>query len=505
MALSSEFIRFKEEVERELFRVWTPHKGQIPIIEALLTFWCTGVFVRCGRKFGKTDVAIALMYIFGELFDNAEIYYVADEKEHATDILWDNGRLPYFFTTQHQDFLNNETDLDFAVRKKAGFALQKKWVVGINNSEHIVRLQNGSFIKVEGAKNFTIADGLSPVLVVYDEFKDHDKRFDIRMRPNLYALRGRILIIGTPPDSEDTYYCEVETEFKNRKGHKTFKMPSYMNEHVYPGGINSPELKEEEKAYRARGEYHVFAREFLAEIYPDTQRAIFPMFSKSQHVKPYYELKRTIQQNFKKWDFYASYDPASTSTFAVLLVAINRLTKTVLLMDEIYEQEQMNTQSKLIYKRAETLRMEIQPDLDDWTQVYDHAEAWFQTEIALEFGIGISPCQKDMNNKEAKLSVIKDCMLYGRFYISDRCVHTIKEYSNYAKDEKGRIPKENDHNIDNTRYIINAAAYASPPRVELNYDDISGRRFFTPDYDRRHDDINDMERFLGGNDDDTNY
>ena len=113
--------------------------------------------------------------------------------------------------------------------------LQKKWVTRVNETEMMVRLDNGSMLKVDGAKNWKKADGLGPVFIVYDEFKNHDPRYDRAARPNLMDLNGRILIIGTPPDNEDNYYCETEVEFQNKPNHKYYKRPSWMNPHVYSG------------------------------------------------------------------------------------------------------------------------------------------------------------------------------------------------------------------------------------------------------------------------------
>ena len=253
-----------------------PHAGQFEVVSAFLLEWLIGVFVQCGRKYGKTELAIYLLYMFAKLFDNAECYYIADEKDHARDICWDNGRLPRFFTTIRQ--LRGETDDDFAQRRLKGMEIQSRWVKGVNNTEMSVRLDNQSIIKVEGAKNIAKADGLSPTMIVYDEFKSHDRRFDEAMRPNLMALNGRILIIGTPPDSEDTYYCQVSKEFRHKKHHKFFKRPCYHNEIVYPGGKTNEHLKEEEKEYKRRKEWHIFAREYLAEIYPDEAARIFPKY-----------------------------------------------------------------------------------------------------------------------------------------------------------------------------------------------------------------------------------
>lgn len=473
--------------------MWTPHDGQLPIVSAFFIDWVVGVFTRCGRKFGKTELAIYCMIMFAKLFENAECYYVADEKDHARAILWDNGRLPCFFTTIRQ--LPDEADDLFLGRKKAGIQLEKEWITHINNSEMTVRLGR-SIIRVDGAKNFSKADGLSPTFVVYDEFKDHDSRYDQRMRPNLMALNGRILIIGTPPDNTENYYCKTEKEFQTKRGHVYFKKPCYENPIVYPGGKDNPMLMEEEKAYKLRGEWHVFAREYLADIVPDQNARIFPMFFRREHVRPYSEMIAELKRNYKKWDFFISYDPASTTVFGVLLVAIHIHDKRVWLLDEIYEDKQMETTSKKIYTRAQLKRRAIYEYDADWYQLYDYAAAWFQTEVAVEFDEAIHPCTKDLKDKEAKLSVIKDTMLHNRFTISDACPKTIWEIENYKKDDKGRIPKENDHNIDNLRYILNAACYASVPRNEIKPDDLDNRRYYTPEHDLQRNAYNEL--LMGG-------
>lgn len=476
-----------------MHEVWTPHNGQLPIVSSFLIDWMIGVFVRCGRKFGKTELAIYMLIMFAKLFNNAECYYVADEKDHARDILWDNGRLPQFFTTIRQ--LPDEPKELFAIRKKAGIILQKDWITHTNNSEMTLRL-GSSIIKVDGAKNFSKADGLSPTLVVYDEFKDHDPRYDQRMRPNLMALHGRIFIIGTPPDNEENNYCKTEEEFKHKKNHVQFERPCYENEIVYPGGKDNPMLLEEERAYRMRGEIHIFLREFMAKIVPDEAARIFPMFDRKVHVGSYQAMILEIKKNYKKWDFYISYDPASTSVFGVLLVAIHRYDKRVWLLDEIYEDRQLETTSKKIYVRARDKRDAIYEYEADWYQLYDYAAAWFQTEIAVEFDEAIHPCTKDLKNKESKLSVIKDTMLYDRFLISDACPKTIWEIELYKKDEHGKIPKKNDHNIDNLRYILNAAYYSSVPRNKINPDDLDNRRYYTPLQDMQREAYNEV--LMGG-------
>ena len=493
--MNQDFLDYQEELEREIHQIWAPHWGQYDIVKSLLIDWSLGVFLQCGRKFGKTELAVYLLYMFGLLFENAECYFVCDEKDHGRKILWDNGRLPRFFTSFRR--LRNETVEDYQERKRIGEKLSSKYIKSINNVNMSVTLHNDSMIMVEGAKNFSKADGLSPTFVVYDEFKHHDKRFDIAMRPNLRTFNGRILILGTPPDNEDNYYCDVVDEFIHKKDHHWFQRPSYMNPHVYTGKDDEG-LLEEEKAYRRRGEYHVFAREYLAEIMPDDNARIFPMFDKTKHIGKYDDMVAEVRRSYRDWDFYISFDPATTSVFGVLLVAINSLDKRVWLLDEIYEDRAMQTRAKPMWELARKKWREISAYDDDWYKLYDYAAAHFQVEIQAEFDENIHPCTKDMKNKESKLSVIKDLMIYDRFKASDRCVKDKKgvvwEINKYAKDENGMIPKKDDHNIDNLRYILNAAYYTSVPTEPLRLD--QGRRAYSMQEDMVLD--HSAEALLGG-------
>jgi len=154
------------------------------------------------------------------------------------------------------------------------------------------------------------------------------------------------------------------------------------------------------------------------------------------------------------------------------MLAIHKYTKRIFILDEIYEKEQGKATSKAIWRRAVEKMRAINPIDDDWIKIYDYAAAWFQNEIQMEFGEAIFPCTKDLKNKEMKLSLIKQLLIEDLLVMSDNCPNMFWEARNYRKDENGRIPKENDHLLDDLRYILNTAHYYSIPgqRMERKSD-----------------------------------
>lgn len=471
------FLRFQLKLEQEIHSYWSPHLGQAPIAKSLLRDWKRYVFLQCGRKFGKTDFAIYCMYMFAILFPNSQIYYIADTMKHAGELVWHSSRLQKFFLNPKR--MIGESNEMLEHRRKVGIELHHKYVDKANNAEMRLKFKNGSFIKVDGAENYSNADGIEPDFMVYDEFKSHDYRFNEAMEPNLRVKKAPLLIVGTPPEELGTYYEKIANSFKRLKYGSHFQRPSYLNSHIYPGGEQDPEFVEECEKYTSRGDDDVKRRELYAEILVSGSKALFPnlelpeydyvnekYIGHSRHVKKHSDLIATIAKNPKDWEYYDTYDAGSAICFAVLFGVINKYTKQVIILDCIYETSTMETSTGRLYPRAEKIMKEIMDFEDNWTGTYDHAALWFATEVLDRYDRGLQPCTKDMKKKFAKLTMIKDMLWEDMLVFSDRCMDgldekrgVIWEMINYRKDENGRIPKKDDHAIDTLRYKLNAMMY----------------------------------------------
>lgn len=493
------FYAHQEEVEFDIHRFWQPHKGQAPVAYALFRQFKRYVFMQCGRKMGKTDLAIYCMIMFALLFPNSQIYYIADTMKHGGELIWDNGRLPRFFLSAKR--LPWESDEEYLHRREIGKALHAKYVAKTNESEMRITFKNGSFIKVDGAENYANADGIEPDFIVYDEFKHHDPRFNEAMEPNLRVKRAPLLIVGTPPEELGTYYEKIANSTKRAPYGFFCRRPSYLNPIIYPLGENDPDFIEEKQKYLGREEDDVMRRELYAEIVLSGSKAIFPVLElpeydydtesyigSSRHVRPDAELRAIIRHKPKDWDYHVMFDPGSSSCFAVLFVAFNRFDKRVVILDEIYERDQRETMTRKIMERAIKKWRAIHAYDDNWEKGYDHAAAWFENEVwDLYPDITLEPCDKDVGSKgddkkQAKLSMIKDMLVHGKLLISDKCKFMIWEMVNYRKDDKGKIPKENDHLIDDLRYILNSIGY-DPTYIDPPKEIEDERRGYTPDND----------------------
>lgn len=417
------------------------------------------------------------MYMFAILFPNSQIYYISDTMKHAGELVWHNQRLQKFFLNPRR--LIGESDLMLAHRAKIGKELHAKYIDRPNNAEMRLKFKNGSFIKCDGAENYSNADGIEPDFMVYDEFKSHDPRYNEAMEPNLRVKKAPLLIVGTPPEELGTYYEKIGNSFKRLSYGEHFQRPSYMNSHIYPDGETDVEFVEECEKYLSRGDDDVMKRELYAEIVVSGSKALFPNLElpsydydketyvgSSRHVKPHAELMARIAKHPKDWEFYDTYDAGSAVCFAVPIGVMNKYTKEVIILDCIYETSTLETSTGRLYPRAQKIMNEINGYEDAWTGTYDHAALWFANEVLDRYDRGLHPCTKDMKNKGARLGLIKDMLYEDKMIFSDRCLKGFSdnkgilwEMVNYRKDENGKIPKKNDHAIDALRYKLNAMMY----------------------------------------------
>jgi hypothetical protein len=438
----ADLIRLKHaEMLQALHRTWMPHPAQAQIGAALLTQGFSDIFAVCGRNFGKTELVAYLLWRYAATYPGSENYYFSPYMKQSREILWETNRVQ-------------------------GFG-PKAWLNGHpNNTEMRIRFKNGSFIKLDGSDNVEAYRGVKPRgLTIFDEFKDFRPEFFEAYDPNRAAFNSPLLLIGTPPEFEGQFTSLYEA-WKQDAGKATFQFATSCNPHIDPEWLS----KKKAELY-ARGDADVWEREYEARFIRGGSRRVFPMLDPDTVSKPHDAILREIGRDRKKLEWYLWADPAGASCFAVLFAAVNPYTRTIYLLDEIYETKQGEMSVGKIGRRIGQMRDSLwEPGTsgNEWRQGYDEAEAWFANEMLDTFNEHYEPTQKAKNEKDKGIALIKDILLGGKLVVSDRCKKFIWEMDNYQKDDSGKFVKKNDHLIDCFRYILGASYYNLNETVEHN-------------------------------------
>ncbi len=421
---------------------WEPNAGQQPVIDSIFFDGIRSAFVRCGRKWGKTEVAMYLLWRVAQSFPGMPCYYFTPQQNQARNIVWEDPRIKNFGP--------------------------REWLKpgsrGISEGDMVLRFKNDSFIKIDGTDSFNKYRGPRYKIAVYDEYKDCDPRMRKAMRPNAAVYGGIDIFMGSPPEESNTDYETLDKEHQSGidPTQKAFHAPSWHNPHVERKWL----LDEKTRLYR-RGDGHEWEREYGAKYVRGGANVIFPMLDDKMK-KPHAEVMQMLYRDRKKLQWAWCADPAGATCFGVLFLAINPFTKQIYALDEIYETVQQEMTTKRIGTRIIQKRNELYDRASAWREIYDEAETWFLNEwIAnFEFENGLEPSNKAKNDKIDGLGLLKDILLEWKMVISDRCEKFWWELESYQKDKNGKIPKKNDHLIDPARYILGNLFYELPKKHE---------------------------------------
>ena len=418
------------------------HDDQLKQLRPMYKKGVKNTFLSCGRKYGKTELGAYVLWKQALENPGSECFYITPEAVGGRKILWENGRL--------KNFLG-----------KAG----AKYIDSIRNQDMIIRLKNGSFMQVVGSDNYMIANGLSPDIAVYDEFKGFNHRWHTEFAPNRIAKDASFVYIGTKPragnKNMDQYNEVLEYAVKHPETWFVAERTTWDNPLNHRPQIKEA-IEEEIKQLIERGEEDVVQLEYYSKVVPGGKRAVFPMLRSDKHSFDHASLMREISRDVKRMEWGWIADPGNTTAFGMLFACLNRYTNQLYILDEIYETDQHNTSTGIIIPKAKAKCWSLYPESsleDDWTKVSDEAAAWFMTEAMQRYGIYFSPAEKWKGTKEEGLSIIKDQLIHRTVKISNRCKNLWKEMEQYAKDGSGRIPKRNDHLIDCFRYLNMAFHY----------------------------------------------
>lgn len=205
-------------------------------------------------------------------------------------------------------------------------------------------------------------------------------------------------------------------------------------------------------------------------------------------------------RNSYNYDWYCMVDPGSgghgRSAFSVLFAAVDIYKPFIFFLDEIYEKDVEKTVTPytgpLIVQKA----LALHPEPHQWKCYYDSAAAWFGAHFRklnpdIIEGFRFAPVEKKPGEKEDGLDILNSLFIANAIAISIQCGNTIWEFDNYCRDKNGKLVKANDHQIDNSRYLMkmaNIVALSSreepdaPRRLKAK-----SQRDYVKDFDKKKD------------------
>lgn len=439
----------RKEMLQLLHERFQPHPGQIKVGKQLFLYDRKVMMVQCGRNWGKSVFACYSAARWALTHPKSRVYIVGPTLKDETEIVWASGEL----------------------RDK----IPDKYIAGKpNNAERRLTLTNGSFIKVEGADNPDSLRGIKGHLFILDEFKDWKGEAHRNLRENTLAFDAPQLIVGTPPDNE-CYYTFFR-KFVLDEIASTNRRYFYMEQDTFQNPKFASRKEELKREFELAGETQVFEREYMAKYVPGGALAVFPSYVSRRDEECGVSsecIENEIRRDKKKLDWYCIADPASNTCFAVLFVCINRYTKTLYILDEIYERDRNHTSTTKIWPRIEQKMQALFSG--QWSVISDSHEAWFVNEVRDTFRETVIPVVKRADAKTAQISIIKTAInTPGKFKVAlDRCKFFDWEMANYITKDDGSLIKRNDHLLDCLRYLIDFSGYKVVEEKDplLDYDD----------------------------------
>lgn len=445
--MNDNLIALSEGLEL-LHECWQPLDWQVPLGRALFYDGIKDIGAQCGRSTGKTELAAYCNWRYAFEVPGSENYLIEPLFNQGREILWASNRLQSFGP---QD-----------------------WIQSINHTECRITFKNGSFIKIEGSDNVDKLRGLKPRgLITWDELKDIKPEAIAAMDPNRARYDAPCLYLGTPPEIEN-HYMEIMAGLKSNPRSYWTQAGSFENKHNSVSWLNN-----KKKQLVDGGRSDEWFREYEAQFVKGGKKSVFPQYFK-YIPKPKTEL---LPSDINHWHLMLTFDPGSSSVFAVGFFLFNPYSKRIMLMDEIYETDMALMTTKQIYLRCVDI-LKAYPKVKDIRYVYDEAATWFRNEMSELCDWWLEPTMKATNSKEHGIGLIRDCFNQNLIEIADECVKAKWEFENYIKDANGKIPKVNDHLLDVIRYTLHAFGFnLNQEQVPIEVDPDTQRRGYSMEED----------------------
>jgi hypothetical protein len=442
---------------KELHNGKTFHEFQLKVFNAIFRDGIKRIFIRKGRKGGGTETALYPLARIAGTIPNSACYIIGPTQKLQAEIIWHNRRLHNF--------------------------LPPEWGATPHEQEKRIRLNNGSFIKVEGADNPDAARGWLGDIFIWDELKDHNPLSLEACYPNVLPRDAVWIVLGSPPTKKTNHYYILEQNIKNDPDWAFFHWSSWDNPFL-PGGHDF--LSSERKKYYGRGAGDIWEIEYEAKYVFNARRKVLPNFT-DKNKKPRSVLRSLIQRDQSRLRWVASIDPGYATCFAVLFACFNPYTNELFILDEIYSRNREDNSARDMYPLIKTKQDRLFKG--KWDTIYDEAALGFAVEIRAiakdkRETFNLTPTRKHKTDEDTYFRVANGIFAVdGQCFIAEECSHTIEEMENYETDDKDNYPDKDNHNLDNLRYILKYLGITPILKQFSNKLPISERKGYTMEED----------------------
>lgn len=385
----------------------------------------------CGRRFGKTTLAIEEMKARA-VARPGRIAYIAPTIQQARDIAWAQLK-----------------------RDCSGAALSIR-----ESPVHEITLptQRGgqSTIVLRGWEAIETLRGQQFDLVVIDEvasMRNFDTHWSEVVRPTLTDTKGEALFISTPKGFNHFYSlfskdpAQPAVEGVNQDSdYKSFHFSTYDNSHIPREEVEKARLELTEDR---------FAQEYLA-LFKKTQGLVYKEFDRDVHVfdEPGFAGEKfVVAKRFGGVDF-GFHNPAAA-------LSITRDTDRVYWVGpEWYKSEKTDAE---IADYVAALR---------WEECYPDPESASGIEELKRRKVNVRDVIKNSDSIRNGISAVRELFKAHRLFIHSSCVNLIWELETYSypdkkpdRNEQENPIKENDHALDALRYALSMESASSQKKT----------------------------------------
>lgn len=390
--------------------------------------------VCCGRRFGKTSLAIYEMAGKAYKRPDAKICYIAPTYQQARDIAW----VELVKICEPITLKANETRLEITVQTEPNPKTGKtgKSQIMLRGWEAVDTLRGQAF-------DFIVIDEIASM-------RNFEENWQTVLRPALTDREGEALFISTPKGFNHFYdLYNLQNDPVKGKDFKSFHFSSYDNPHLPRTELDKAraELSEDQ-----------FAQEYLAD-FRKQEGLVYKEWDRSRHL--YHtsnpsDIPRQVVAEMAGVDFGFT-NPAA-------VVHIKKDSDNHYWVHHLLYRTGMTDANVADYVKAQSFHY-VFPDPENPAAIKELTDR----------NINIREVVKGKDSIRNGISKVRELMKQGRLHVHVSCRDLIEEIEayHYPENRSGRNEHENpvkdfDHSLDALRYVIMTdEPYIEEPQPEF--------------------------------------